>query len=286
LFIWGGQTGQQQRYLTDGAVYDPATRQWTKLPPAPSPAAGASVAVRTGSRVVLLTSAAASFGQGVETVHAQAYDPAHESWTRLPDRHLPSQHEMLTLVGVAVGQRVYVWSMWAHEAHPGPSASLSIVSGVDPYVLDTSAGRWRATSFAPPDHKEVYGPLWTGREIVVPTTGIWCGPCSHPPDVNATGVRFDPRTGTSTTLPHGPASDPGSPFVWTGAALLGLGGRSPAAWDPATNTWTRLANAPVGVEGPVTVWTGRALLVWGPTYTLAGTGSTAAAGTGGLRFGP
>lgn len=284
LFVWGGQTGASG-FATDGAVYDPGARHWTKLPPAPSPVAGASVAVWTGSRVVLLTSATASSRQGVQAVHAQAYDPARESWSRLPDLHLPSQHGMFTLAAVAVGQRVYVWSMWAHETYRSPS-SVSSVAGVDPYLLDTSVGRWRVSPFASPGRKAVFQPLWTGREIVVPATGIWCGPCSHPPDANATGVRFDPRTGVSATLAHGPVSDPGNPFVWTGAGLLGLGGRDVAAWDPASNAWTRLTKAPLGVELPVTVWTGRALLVWGRTYTVAGNGRTASAGTDGLRFGP
>jgi hypothetical protein len=204
LFIWGSYADRTDS-VADGAVYDPATRRWTTLPPPPFSGLGPSAAVWTGSAVVLLTSPRAEpSGGGPEVVYAQSYDPARNAWTPLPKLGLPPNHGLGELSAVAVGGHVFTWAMWSHTvAKPDSSSTMS---GVDAYQLDTGTTQWSRNTLAPKGYS-VLGPLWTGREILVPTLSIWCGGCAGAPSINASGARMDPRSSTLQSLPHGPVSD-------------------------------------------------------------------------------
>jgi hypothetical protein len=291
LFIWGSYADRTDSE-TDGAVYDPATRRWTTVPPPPFSDLGPSAAVWTGSSVVLLTSPRRQpSGNGPEVLYAQSYDPARNAWTPLPKLGLPPDHGLGELSAVAVGGHVFAWAMWSHTTSKADSSTTT--SGVDGYQLDTATTQWSRNTLAPGEGTGVFGPLWTGREIVVPTLPTWCGGCAGPMRANASGVRIDPRTTTMRPLPHGPVSDLNASFVWTGAAVLGVGanaqvgGARPgdtAAWDPQTNAWTTLTPAPLVADDPVAVWTGTSLLVWGTLFAPGGPNTSSA--TTGLRFGP
>lgn len=292
LFIWGSYADRTDS-VADGAVYDPATRRWTTLPPPPFSGLGPSAAVWTGSTVVLLTSprAAEPSGNGPEIVYAQSYDSARNAWTPLPKLELPADHGLGELSAVAVGGHVFMWAMWSHTvAMPNSSSGTS---GVDAYQLDTATTQWSRNTLAPGDSSGVLGPLWTGREILVPTLSTWCGGCAGPARINASGVRIDPRASTIRSLPHGPVSDLNASYVWTGAVVLGVGANAQvgsakpgdtAAWDPGTNAWTTLPRAPLAAYDPVAVWTGTSLLVWGTLYAPGR--STTSSATTGLQFGP
>jgi hypothetical protein len=71
---------------------------------------------------------------------------------------------------------VFIWAMWSHTAWMPNSSSTTY--GVDAYQLDNESTRWSRTALAPTGNFDgVVGPLWTGREIVVPTLSIGCGGC-------------------------------------------------------------------------------------------------------------
>ena len=291
LFIWGSY-GDRTDSVADGAVYDPATRRWTTLPPPPFSGLGQSAAVWTGSTVVLLTSPqrAEPSGNGADVVNAQSYDPARNAWTPLPKLVLPRDHGLGELSAVAVDGHVFTWAMWSHTVGSANSSSTSF--GVDSYQFDTATTRWSRNTLVPGDSNGMLGPLWTGREIVVPTLSQWCGGCAGPPRINASGVRMDPRASTMRPLPHGPASDLNASYVWTGAVVLGVGANvqvgsagpgDTAAWNPGTNAWTTLPRAPLAADAPVAVWTGTSLLIWG---TLFPPGASTSSSTTGLRLGP
>ena len=291
LFIWGSYSDLTDS-VTDGAVYDPATARWTTVPPPPFSDLGPSAAVWTGSTVVLLTSPRAGpSGNGPDIVYAQSYDPTRNVWTPLPTLALPPDHGLGELSAVAVGGHVFTWAMWSHTVAKPNSSSTT--SGVDSYQLDASTMQWSRNTLAPGDSSGVLGPLWTGREILVPVLSTWCGGCAGPARINASGVRIDPRTSTMRPLPHGPVSDLNANYVWTGAVVLGIGANAQvgsarpgdtAAWDPGRNAWTTLPRAPLAADDPVAVWTGTSLLVWGALFAPGGSSTSSA--TTGLSFGP
>lgn len=286
LFIWGGQ--DLTRLDHDGATYDPATRRWTKLPRLPAAANSAAItwtqAYAVGSRVVLLSTSGARTHTAID---ATAYDPASNTWTKLPSVHLVHRHDGDEVVAVAADARLYVWSLWSHATRH-TDGSFDTRTGVDGYTFDAGRRTWTRNRLTPDRGMASDQPLWTGRRVLLPAEDIWCGFCPGPWINGRTGLSLDPRTGARLRIPHGPVDDLGATYRWTGAALLAVnstaersGGGAPtdrpgeaAAWDPTTRAWTRLPSAPAA-GGSVVVWTGRSVIVWGELLTPKGNRVTA-----------
>ncbi len=85
LVVWGGWSGgcctPSETLLGDGAAYDPATRTWRKLPPAPIDAK-APLSVWTGDEMII-------WGTAVRfpsvPMDGAAYDPVSDSWRRISE---------------------------------------------------------------------------------------------------------------------------------------------------------------------------------------------------------
>lgn len=87
------------------------------------------------------------------------------------------------------------------------------------------------------------------------------------------GARYDPGSGSWTTLPTGaPSARVGHVGVWTGTNMVIWSGRNAsgllndgAIYDPISTSWTSLAvtNAPENRYGATAVWAGDRLVVWG-----------------------
>jgi N-acetylneuraminic acid mutarotase len=78
MLVWGGDvsgrsTGEDGRYASDGASYDPASNRWTTIAPSPVRSDGTARAVWTGRAMIVWTGA-----EGAE------YDPATDRWRRIP----------------------------------------------------------------------------------------------------------------------------------------------------------------------------------------------------------
>lgn len=296
VFIWGGFVGQAATRATDGALYTSADQRWTRMPAAPVTGYERMQAFWTG-RVVVVLSTPPWDGKGADRVNAQSYDPSTNSWTRLPDLHVPAGHPVSFVVDVGAGSQIYVWSLWSLETPTGPN-SYSTTGGIDSYTLEVDKRQWVQNSLTLPDRMVSTTPLWTGRDLVLPATSMWIGAGARgPAPMNRSGVMLDPATSSTDPIQHGPVEDLNAQYVWTGGALLAFNsstetsdahghvypGRA-AAWDPTANSWTRLPNAPLftGSE-PVAVWTGKSLLIWGQLFTPRGASPAA---TTGLQLGP
>lgn len=291
LFVWGG-TDARGHTDNDGALYDPATRRWTRLSAAPMTAHSSVQALWTGTKILLLTMPP---GRTSNHVTLQAYDPSTQRWTVLPTLRLRARHEGYFATAVMAGNKLMIWSNWAHETktHDG----FEIASGIDGYSFDLSRRTWAPNSFTWRNHDSVDAAFWTGRQVLIPASQIWCGDCPGPFDSDSAGVRVDPHDGSVGTIPHGPADDLSGAYLWTGSVLLAMNttasGSSPdgraiypgpaAYWQPSTNRWTRLPSAPLAGSGAVTVWTGHSLLVWGQLSPISEGGSVGSR-TAGLQL--
>ena len=299
IFIWGGRADDSSNVqLNSGALYDPGARRWSTIPPAPIATSNWAQALWTGSRVVLLTTVPGNRPGGeFSVVHADAYNPRTNKWKRLPDLTLPGNHPALGVTALAGGSRIYAWSYWSVTVPLSPS-SAETTSGIDSYTLDTSTGDWTSNQLVPDQHHGIYQPVWTGREIIVPPGGIYCGFCSSPGGTNGHGYLVNPDTSAIQPMTPGPVDQGGGPQdYWTGRALLAYGTYNDsaaaaalpaaAAWDPATGTWTDLIPAPLA-GGPNAVWAGSSLIQWGSMYPIDQVARTPTPSwrTAGLQFGP
>jgi Galactose oxidase, central domain len=316
LFVWGGEdrVSDPGHTVNDGALYDPATAKWQKLPPSPLSARAYATAMWLDGKVIVMG------GQPVPTTSTQgqftdlaAYDPATNAWSKLAPMPLSEAH-VLGLVAVAVGDRVYAWQLW-QQVVPDPVASgegsgESISSGIYLDIFDPARNTWTADpsasrpvddsdrNNAPPGVERAFS---TGTDIVVPAAQPFCGDCKGPWVSGQQGRLLDVAANTWTLLPHGPVDDLEPNVLYTGATMLAFdtnastsgpdGNHFPgeaAVWDPMSDRWTPLPAAPLASGGnAVAVWAGDRLLEWGlfslPTAPNAG---EAPSSTDGLSFGP
>ncbi len=236
-----------------GAV-DVAPRQWAPIAEPPMTEAYASV--WTGSELVVAFRA--------PTVRFAAYDPAHDSWERIPD-------PPIEILADFTGDSTMTWTgtdllVWGYENHGGDTFSghHRLLS------FDPATNQWTQLPSPPIDTLIQAHPIWTGRELLV-----WGGNFNGE-FAPATGLAYDPATRHWTLLPAAPLSTRENPtIVWTGRELIVWGGltdNSPgkvepyegAAYNPETNAWRPLSPSGLPpIELAAAAWTGHELIVLG-----------------------
>ena len=205
-----------------------------------------------------------------------AYDPAKDSWRRIPD--IPQE----------VRVRAVAWTGAELFTISQPGAGTSITDAGAVYLYDPAANTWRAAS--PPPHPFT-DPLtyWTGREVVVwagnggalynPSSNAWreiapigiagaaVGTRSKwiaKPGVLAVQGDYDPRDGSarrSTLLLFDPSTNqwrkatdpPGNVSGFAGAVVVGTtvvydsqdpNAQAALAYDAAGDSWRKIDAAP------------------------------------------
>ncbi len=131
--------------LARAAAYDPQTNTWRRIAAPPAARSGA-VGVWDGERVFFVGGSPTRYGGTGRTKVGLAYDPARNTWSRLP-----SPAFAYGLAAVRAGGRVLAWGgVPAHGAEYVPAA-----------------GRWFALPRAPLRGRAFPALLWTGRVLLV-----------------------------------------------------------------------------------------------------------------------
>jgi hypothetical protein len=254
MLVWGGarpaRAGRSEVVLADGAAYQPATRTWRPITPAPL--AGDTV-VWTGSELLVF----GRVGAGSKPrLGGAAYDPRAGRWRRLATSPLPAGNEFSVVLASGT-LAAFTYRDSERACHGG--------------LYDLAAGTWRMIDSCPLLPITYPQPLWTGSRIVLLTWGPeWFdgGEVNPWPERVYTNGIYDPATDTwrrPTARPARLQPGYGGRSVWTGREVLlwGLGGG--VAYDPSADTWRRMAPAPFTRELASYAWTGSELLVWGGT---------------------
>ena len=128
LLVWGTAVRVDPR-PRDGAAYDPATDTWRKIAEAPIELTDAT-AVWTGREMIVFGAAlhGGNFPE-TKTAIAAAYDPASDTWRRLPDSTLSPQASTAAWVGDKLvawdyGSRTATYDPRADEWSPLPDVPL------------------------------------------------------------------------------------------------------------------------------------------------------------------
>jgi hypothetical protein len=169
LVVWGTAARTRGEIPTDGAAYDPATDTWRTIAPGPIELTDAT-AVWTGREMIVFGAALDSRNRAAtETAIGAAYDPATDTWRRLPDSDLSPQASTASWNGEELIAWDYNLDTAAYDPTNDRWRSLpdvplrsaecypaSIPVGGDVFgeycgamaVYERAAGRWREVSLA------------------------------------------------------------------------------------------------------------------------------------------
>jgi hypothetical protein len=277
LIVWGGARSEPFRSLADGAAYDPGTRRWTPLPPAPEGQwLQRGTAVWTGREMLVWGGISFTDPVGGPAVgrpsSGVAYDPARRSWRRLPA--LPEELRSLRSGDrwtAWTGRELLVGGVWEAEA-----------GGVTVAGYDPAADRWRRLPQSPgltrgPGHLRARSAIWAGNRLLVWSS--WgdtardamdeSGPLSRP-DAEPDGIdlwAYDPAGDRWTVLPAPPAEVRAAvveaSMAWSGREVLlaaprvvKVAGKDRSTtvagrYDPEQARWTPVAPLRLRRGGPL-----------------------------------
>jgi hypothetical protein len=242
-----------------GALYDPATRRWTRIPAAPYPyrtIEGGYHAIWTGTELL-------GWGEGLDG----AYNPSTRTWRPLsPGVSAPS-------VFVWTGRQVLTWG--------GGCCGADVATGA---AYTPSTDTWQSLPAAPLAARHTSG-TWTGREMVVVGGAAETG-TRYFRDAAA----YDPGTRRWRSLPPLPSARTGATVTAAGGRIVVLGGYADDGTgyprvaadalilDPGARRWRSIHAAAAARTGHVAVRTGNQVFVWGGRAWRNGTWVTLSTG--------
>lgn len=209
MIIWGGDGGQWNEFLGDGARYNPVTNIWS-----PVSTAGAPVG-RHGHTAIWTGSAMLVWGGNVGNVDPLVtntggiYTPSSDSWTAIPMANAPAART--GHVAVWTGTEMIVW---------GGYDSWDAFDTGARFNASSSAWQSMATTCAPLARRSPIG-VWSGTELIV-----WGGTRNDNGYYYQTAGRYNPITDTWQPTPvlGVPSARVGHTGVWTGTEMIVWGG--------------------------------------------------------------
>lgn len=224
-----------EEYSPQGAAYNPATERWRPLPDAPFQLTDKSIAVWTGTEL-LVVGGAVPTGPGTAewTSQAAAYAPQRNLWRRLPPAPLRPRWNAFS---AWTGTRLLVWGGAA--VVPGIE-DVSILG--DGASYDAAAGSWQPISQSPRPTGARGPSVWTGDRWL-----LGGGENGTDGGTDHGWVEYDPRTDGWRRLPDPPF--PGdlvqqAVIVDDRVLVWPQPGSSGAAYLPATRRWEPVAALP------------------------------------------
>lgn len=253
LVYWGGERRATGEMAADGFSFDPATRTWRLLPPAPIAGGGPNVtrderggakAVWTGSEVLLWD---VQTGDG--SFAALAFDPATGRWRQLDD---PPDRPTCCGAWAWTGTQLVVFGGGERDAP-------TTVRGT---ALDPSSGTWREIAPAPMG-VNLANAVWNGDEVVVVGSELNARNIAETP--TAIALAYRPETDSWRRLADPPLSPQASEAVgYEGNVISWDYGADSARYLSAQDRWQALGPLPldhgecyvhgVAIRGAVFAW--------------------------------
>lgn len=248
MLIWGGSAPKVPSGETpfdDGATYDPITKEWTSLPPAPISARSNAASVWTGAEMLIWGGSE----NGTSLFDGAAFNPVSNTWRLLPTFDL-----------AATVRPTAVWT----------GSEMVVLEGINgsPHggAFDPATNSWR-TIATPPGRSATPYPqaVWTGTEVVATLTAG--------SDDNPIIASYNPTTDSWEELAASLSFGQRPRLLWTGTTLLafGMADTGASTWDPATHTWRSSVAVPTGAGlSAQPVWTGELAVFWngGPAVAI------------------
>jgi N-acetylneuraminic acid mutarotase len=258
MIVWDGS---DNRNVSTGGKYNPATDTWTLISVTNAPANRDShTAVWTGSQVIVW----GGYNNGGLATGGK-YNPVSDTWTATSMTNAPARRQNHTAVWT--GSQMIIWG--------GVDSNFASTNTGGRYAPDTDT--WTPTSsINAPSARSGHTAVWTGNEMIV-----WGG--GGGTFLN-TGGRYNPETDawTMTSTANAPIPRFRHSALWTGIEMIVWGGsngdsyfNTGGRYNPNTETWiaTSTANAPSARGLHTAVWTGSEIVLWGGIGSGGGSGA-------------
>jgi hypothetical protein len=245
MVVWAGNSPEGP---AGGAVYDPRTNTWRRLPKGPLGVREGYVSVWTGKELLIF----GGHTGGVARPTAAAVNPRTRSWRRLPA--LNAVRALAVVIGA-------VWD--------GREAFVSGARVLIAFNPRTDSFRRISLAKAPidPRQRPQLDPVaWTGSEVLIATGSVT--------STSSIGVvRYNPMTGHWRKASAAPCAG-STQIAWIGDRLVAACGTSGLQiYTPRTDSWQTAATGPSPVHsraGSTIVWTRTELIVWSGTVNKPG----------------
>ena len=224
LLVWGGSGTKSENDApsVEGFAFDPSTRAWSDMPPAPIPGKFAE-AVWTGTEAVFLAA-----GADASSWHGEAFNPATDTWRVIA----PPPFESRPAVVIWTGTDIIGWG----GGEPGEPSNVSGTS------YDPVADAWSPIADAPVGMNAASG-MWTGDEMLV--FGSLLDGGNHAARLNAVGEIYDPDSDSWREMAPSDLSPQASAAVWLNDRMVAYDyGWDAAEYDVATGSWEQLEGLP------------------------------------------
>jgi Galactose oxidase, central domain len=200
---WGG--GCCGDASSSGSAYNPTTDRFRRLARSPLAPSQQPLGAWTGRELILFVSGFDPEGKAwpARLARAAAYDPAKNTWRRIP---------RVPVAGLRFGDTA-VWDGSEVLVTGGGANARSA------FAYNPTTNQWRRLASLPSGRVGASA-VWTGKQLL-----LWGGQNSGASRTLRGGLAYDPRTNRWSTLSAGPfRARTGSAVAWTGSALLVWGG--------------------------------------------------------------
>lgn len=269
MIVFGGVDVSGQ-IVNSGAIFDPASNQWTAINSQGAPARAYHQAIWTGQKMIVWGGLDPTGGLAAWSDSGAIYDPSNGSWTSFRGRRaanavVPNRTSQTV---VWTGTRMIVW---------GGNVTVNGRSIPEGGIFNPDNMSWSdiRTAGAPLRYSG-HSAVWTGSQMIV-----WGGkplPGANGSAIGETneGGIWDLATNSWTAMrvAGAPSARTLHQAIWTGDAMLIFGGNenlqrgikgTGGVFKPSSNSWSQLIVAETAPQRTdhTALWTGSEMLVWG-----------------------
>ena len=229
LLDWGGcdpSINDRCKAVASGYAFDPASRTWSDLPPAPVPGSGAH-GVWTGSEALFV-----GIDEESKKIHSEAFDPATGTWRKLATAPIGPRYSPVL---VWTGTKLVVWG-GSERNQPGIESTGAI--------FDPVKNKWTRMADAPHGLNLASG-VWTGTRVLV--FGSLLNGGNHADTSTSVGETYDLATDRWREIAPSNLSPQATSAMWAGGRLVAWDYNDRwQTYDPARDRWSATARMPLG----------------------------------------
>ena len=184
MIIWGGNDGFTNKFLNDGAAYDPSTNTWKPI----------SIENAPESRWKHLALYLDKYGMLIWGGHnsknallnnGAIYDTEKDTWKPISSKNAPSPRQMHTTQGIWTGSFVIIWGGYTAKGYSN-----------DGGIYNPKTDKWLPMpTSSVPEARDMHSTIWTGKELII--LGGWNKDGSL-----ANGFSYNPSTRKWLPLPN------------------------------------------------------------------------------------